>query len=287
MRSYEQFARFIDKGRSRMYPGRRLCHETRVYYYQLPSGQLSIRVQYYRTSIIEFFVDGRIFINVNGFTTRTTLERLNAYTPYTFYNFRPNRRKGPAYFAIDMHGGWRWFRPEPQHRRGCYLIATPDQDRTHVYTWPDKRIQPRYGEDLKSDKLCTIDWWLREIQRRKDAQARKVARERILWNEARDNLLRAQQRMTIKTPAGNVDTSRWHDFLRRYCHLYYTLDTRFQSLETTLQAYADQRRVLQSDYDRVSARFHELEAKLAALQLQIPLGEPEISERQRVVSLQA
>lgn len=294
MRSYEEFASFIRRGKKPYFPGRRLCHETRVYFQlQQQGAPPSVVIKYYATQIIEFFADGRVLINVRGYTTRTTLERLNAYTPYTFYNFRPNRRKGPSYFAIDVNGGWRWFRPEPQHRRGCYLIQTPDVEHTHVFLWPDKRIQPRYLDDMKSKPLRRIDWWLKEIERRKQVKAAAAARERKLWNDARDSLRRAQRRMTIKTTAGNIDASRWVSFLRQYCDPYQSLQTQANHWENVANLEANRNRELCRQQQDLGVRFNDLslakmslEAELADLRQQLTAwGASEASERQRVVRL--
>lgn len=302
MRSYEEFAAFIKKGKQQLYPGRPLEHQTRVYFDTSPSGGppgparsntlASVVIQYYSTRIIEFFVDGSLCIDVRGYTTRTTLERLNRYTPYSFYNFRPNRRKGPSYFAIDMNGGWRWYRPEPQHRRGCYLISTPDVDHTHVYTWPDKRRHPRYGAEAKSTRLHTIEWWLQEIQRRKDAQARKDAKERAFWNESRDALLRAQRRLTVMTPAGNIDPSRWQQFLRKYCHTYQTAETQICHWENIAASTNSAHRQLLNDHNRILTELgntikqaNAMRIELESLRQRPPMTEVYEPERERIVVL--
>ena len=202
--------------------------------------------------------------------------------------FKPNRYQKTSYFAIDLNGGWRWYRPEPKHRRGCYLISTPDVEYTHVFTWPDKRIQPRYAPDLTKPPLHSIEWWCKEIARRKQAQARKDARERALWYEARDDLLRAQRRMTVTTPAGNIDASKWLRFLRQYCHAYQTAETQINHWEHTANSMSNRVRELLTQVDQLQKHNLQLQQAMEALRLSVPMfTDPDSLERQRVVTLSA
>lgn len=151
---------------------------TRMYYKVGEWGGV-IRIQYHSTEIMHFHPDGTIDISLGGWSTRTTLSRLNEFSPFSFYMWRRNRREDVV-LAVDLNGGWGWWNKKEPQRKRTFLIYDTDQ---LIRVLPDKRYSPFIVDyqPFTWVSLKTVDWWVRRMAHldKMEKRQKKRTRERL------------------------------------------------------------------------------------------------------------
>jgi hypothetical protein len=163
MRSYEEFKQYLSKGRDKLYPGRPLRYQTRVYYE--PNDRHGrdhmIVIRYYSTEILRFHDDGVIDVFTNGWNSRTTLERLNDYTPFSFFRWRW-KPKEEAHLAITRKQHSWYLSCNGTTSKDVFLYIEPIH--SHVRILTDKRRAPFVigcEPTYRGEQLHTVDYWVR------------------------------------------------------------------------------------------------------------------------------
>lgn len=274
MQSFAEFAAFLKHGREQQWPGRPLCNNTRVYAEgECGLSPTAISIRHHRTDIVTFRDDGVIFVDPNGFFTRSTLDRLNEYTPFRIYSWRCFPSEEPA-FVIDTTsapGNWR---------RGVWLLAEPGPGACALT--PDRRVSP-WSPDKgdRSGKLMSAEQYRSLVYHQRGLAAKAKQRQRELARQFRKALKKLERVMPRRAISGL-----------------------FPDVKHALDAYSTARDVLVSRTEEVQQLRLNVERKAAQLALElaeqkrinatladqlstaIESWKPPPAERQRVIQLE-
>jgi hypothetical protein len=237
---------------------------TRVYYGKDEESGV-IHIRYHQTEILHYHPDGVIEIDLDGWTSKTTLERLNEFSPFSFYLWRRKRTDEEKHLIVDLDGGWYWWSKPEKKRRRTYIITDPYK---LICVLPDKRRAPY--EVIGEVKLQTRDVWDKFWTREEEAEKRR--QQRIAKRLAK---YRRRVRQVARFMPRDVSQDTSFELIRKLFPEYVAAEARLQARATALDG---RQRGIERERVELQAKINELTCANTKLENDVANAERERDE---------